>query len=183
MVSIFEPTRAIVINNVIIKTPNMVTILVATYLFMLNTLKAWNYFITLGVFPQFNYLAIYSNFRKTCPLIEKEKCLPQNAVTVEMNVKFHSNQKMTDLFIAENASKITSQLQDLAVDSVEDLVVMVEMIEVPDLVGEMTGHEKYLMQNAVTVEMIVKYHSNQKMTDLFIAENVSKITNKTKKSF
>ena len=29
------------------------------------------------------------------------------------------------------------------------------------------------MQNAVTVEMNVKYHSNQKKTDLFIAEIVS----------
>jgi len=100
-----------------------------------------------------------------------------------MIVRFHSNQKTTDLFIAENVSKITSQLQDLVVDLVEDLEVMVEMIEVPDLVEEMIGHEKCLMQNAVTVEMIVRYHSNQKTTDLFIAENVSKITNKTKKSF
>jgi hypothetical protein len=114
-------------------------------------------------------------------LIEKEKCLPQNAVTVEMNVKFHSNQKTTDLFIAENVSKITNQLQDLVVDSVEDLVVMVEMIEVLDLVEETIDHEKCLTQNAVTVEMIVKYLSNHETTDLFIAENVSKITNKIKK--
>jgi len=28
-------------------------------------------------------------------------------VTVELNVKYHSNQKKTDLFIAENVSKIT----------------------------------------------------------------------------
>jgi hypothetical protein len=98
-----------------------------------------------------------------------------------MNVKFHSNQKTTDLFIAENVSKITNQLQDLVVDSVEDLVVMVEMIEVLDLVEETIDHEKCLTQNAVTVEMIVKYLSNHETTDLFIAENVSKITNKIKK--
>jgi len=51
------------------------------------------------------------------------------------------------------------------------------------LVGETIGHEKCLTQNAVTVEMIVKYHSSQKTTDLFIAENVSKITNKVKNRF
>jgi len=61
-------------------------------------------------------------------------------------------------------------------------VAMVET-EVLDLVGEMIDHEKCLMQNAVTVEMIVKYHSSQKTTDLFIAENVSKITNKIKNRF
>jgi hypothetical protein len=37
--------------------------------------------------------------------IEKEKCLMQNAEIVEMIVKYHSNQKKTDLFIAMNASK------------------------------------------------------------------------------
>ena len=99
-----------------------------------------------------------------------------------MIVKYHSSQKTTDLFIAENVSKITNQNQDLVVEDLEDLVVMVE-IEALDLVGEMIDHEKCLMQNAETVEMIVKYHSSQKTTDLFIAENVSKITNNIKKSF
>ena len=98
-----------------------------------------------------------------------------------MIVKFHFNQRMTDLCIAENVSKITSPPQDLAADS-EDLAVMVEMIEVQDSVEEMIDHEKCLMQNAVTVEMIAKYHSNQRMTDLCIAENVSKIINKIKKN-
>jgi hypothetical protein len=119
-------------------------------------------------------------------LIEKEKCSLQNAGTVEMIVKFHSSQKMTDLFIAESASKITNQNQDLAVvdleDQVEDQVAMVAT-EALDLVEETTDHVKCLMQNAETVEMIVKYHSSQKMTDLFIAEIVSKITNKIRKSF
>jgi predicted P-loop ATPase/GTPase len=113
-------------------------------------------------------------------LIEKEKCSPQNAVTVEMNVKYHSSQKTIDLFIAENASKITNPHQDLAEDLVEDLVATVET-EVLDLVEEMIDHEKCLTQNAVTVEMIVKSHLDQKTTDLFIAESVSKITNKVKK--
>ena len=120
--------------------------------------------------------------RKTCPLIEKEKCSLQNVGTVEMIVKYHSSQKMTDLFIAESASKTTNQNQDLVVVDLEDQVAMV-VTEALDLVEETTDHVKCLMQNAETVEMIVKYHSSQKMTDLFIAEIVSKITNKIKKSF
>jgi ribosome-associated toxin RatA of RatAB toxin-antitoxin module len=120
--------------------------------------------------------------RKTCPLIEKEKCSLQNVGTVEMIVKYHFSQKMTDLFIAESASKITNQNQDLVVVDLEDQVAMV-VTEALDLVEETTDHVKCLTQNAETVETIVKYHSSQKMTDLFIAEIVSKITNKIRKSF
>ena len=120
--------------------------------------------------------------RKTCPLIEKEKCSLQNVGTVEMIVKYHSSQKMTDLFIAENVSKITNQNQDLVEVDLEDQAAMA-VIEALDLVDETTDHVKCLTQNAETVETIVKYHSSQKMTDLFIAEIVSKITNKIKKSF
>jgi hypothetical protein len=112
--------------------------------------------------------------RKTCPLIEKEKCSLQNVGTVETIVKYHFSQKMTDLFIAESASKMVVDL--------EDQVAMV-VTEALDLVEETTDHVKCLTQNAETVETIVKYHSSQKMTDLFIAEIVSKITNKIRKSF
>jgi hypothetical protein len=105
---------------------------------------------------------------------------------VEMNVKFHSNQKTIDLYIAENVSKITNQHQEVVVLDLVDPVtaevltvdqVMVEdRTEVPDLVEvEMTDQEKCLPQPVVTVEMNVKFHSNQKTTDLYIAENVSKI--------
>jgi hypothetical protein len=105
---------------------------------------------------------------------------------VERIVKYHSNQKKTDLFIAENVSKSINQNQEVGEDSEEDPkedpAVMVE-IEVLDLVKETIDHEKCLTQNAGTVEMIVKYHSNQKKTDLFIAENVSKITDRVYKLF
>ena len=116
-------------------------------------------------------------------ITDQEKCLPQPVVTVEMNVKYHSSQKTIDLFIAKNVSKSINQHQEVVVVDleevlVEDLVAMVDVIEVPDLVEETTDHEKCLTQNVPTVEMIVKYHSNQKTTDLFIAENVSKIINK-----
>jgi hypothetical protein len=109
-------------------------------------------------------------------LKEKEKCLLPPVATVEPNVKYHSNQKKTDLFIAENASKITNQQIEATLDLVEDLV-MVEMIEMTEVQGlaEMTDQEKCILQHVATVGMNVKYHSNQKKTDLFIAENVSKI--------
>ena len=131
-----------------------------------------------------------------------------------MIVRYHSNQKTTDLFIAENVSKIINQHQEVVVAMVEDQVVamvedqVVAMVEdqvaamvedqvaamvedqvaamVEDQVAtveEMTDHEKCLTQNVLTVEMIVRYHSNQKTTDLFIAENVSKITDKITKLF
>ena len=134
------------------------------------------------------YTLISSSFRKICHTTEKEKCSTQNAATVEMIVKYHSNQKKTDLFIAENASKNINQNQevvavDLEEDLEEDLVAMVEIEAVLDLVEEMTDHEKCSTQNAATVEMIVKYHSNQKTTDLFIAEIVSKITDEINRLF
>ncbi len=127
----------------------------------------------------------------------------QNVLTVEMNVRYHSSQKTTDLFIAQNVSKsinhknvVVAMVEDLVamvedlvamvedlVAMVEDLVAMVEMTEVPDLVEETTDQEKCLMQNVLTVEMNVRYHSSQKTTDLFIAENVSKITEIISKLF
>jgi len=65
------------------------------------------------------------------------------------------------------------------VDQVVDQVV----IEVLDLVDETTDHEKCSIQNVEIVETIVKYHSNQKKIDLFIAENASKITDNTSELF
>ena len=59
----------------------------------------------------------------------------------------------------------------------------VEMIEVLDLVIEMTDHEKCLTQNAEIVEMIVKYHLDQRKIDLYIAENASKNTDNINKFF
>ncbi len=118
-------------------------------------------------------------------MIEKEKCLPQPVVTVEMNVKYHSSQKTIDLYIVENVSKIINPHNVVvALDMAEDLV-MVEMTEVPGLVEvqEITDQEKCLPQPVVTVEMNVKYHSSQKKIDLFIAKNVSKIINKISKLF
>ena len=118
----------------------------------------------------------------------------QNAEIVEMIAKYHSSQKKTDLFIVENVSKNINQNEvvgiDLEADLEADLEVMAETeapvmaeTEAPVLVEEMTGHEKCLMQNAEIVEMIAKYHSSQKKTDLFIAMNASKNTETISKLF
>ena len=101
--------------------------------------------------------------------------MTQNAEIVEMIVKYHSNQNKTDPYIAENVSKITNQNHEIEIDLVED--------KGEDLVEEMKDHEKCMTQNAEIVEMIVKYHSNQRKTDLYIAENVSKTTDNTNKLF
>jgi hypothetical protein len=101
--------------------------------------------------------------------------MTQNAEIVERIVKYHSNQNKIDPYIAENASKITNQNHEIEIDLVED--------KVEDLVEEMKDHEKCMTQNAEIVEMIVKYHSNQRKTDLYIAENVSKTTDNTNKLF
>jgi hypothetical protein len=99
----------------------------------------------------------------------------QNAVIVVPIVKYHFNQKKIDPYIAENVSKITNQHQEIETDLVAD--------KVEDLVEETIDHEKCMTQNAEIVEVIVKYHFNQKKTDLYIAENVSKITDNTNKLF
>jgi len=131
----------------------------------------------------------------------------QNVLTVEMIARYHSNQQRIGLFIAMNVSKSINQhnvvvamvkdqvamvedqvamvedqvaMVEDQVAMVEDQVAMVEMTEVPDLVEETTDQERCLMQNAEIVGMIAKYHSNQKKTDLFIAMNVSKITDVSK---
>jgi len=101
--------------------------------------------------------------------------MTQNAEIVEMIVKYHSNQNKIDPYIAENVSKITNQNHEIEIDLVED--------KGEDLVEEMKDHERCMTQNAEIVEMIVKYHSNQKKTDLYIAETVSKITDNTNKLF
>jgi len=45
---------------------------------------------------------------------DQEKCIRQLVVTVETNVKYHSSQKITDQFIAENVFKITDKIKNLS---------------------------------------------------------------------
>ena len=108
---------------------------------------------------------------------DHEKCTTQSVEIVEKIVKFHLNQDKTNLSIVTNVFKIIN-LPDQAVDLVAE-------IEVPDMVAEMTeveglreDHEKCTKQPVQIVEMNVRYHSNQKMQDLFIVTNVFKNINR-----
>jgi len=119
-------------------------------------------------------------------MIDQEKCSKQLAVTVETNVRYHLNQKITDPFIVENVSKITNHKNEEAPGLVE--VVVLGLAEMTVVLGlmvvlgltEITDPEKCTKQLAVTVETNVRYHLNQKITDPFIVENVSKITDRMK---
>jgi len=46
-------------------------------------------------------------------MINPEKCLMQNVMTVEMIAKSHSNQKTADLSIAVNVLRITCKINQL----------------------------------------------------------------------
>ncbi len=103
---------------------------------------------------------------------------------MEMNVKYHSNQKTTDLFIAETVSKIISHKNVVVVLDLTADRVMVEMTEVRLVaVQETADQENRILRLVVIVEMNAKYHLYQKKTDLFIAETAFKITNKINKLF
>jgi len=104
---------------------------------------------------------------------------------VEKNARYHSSQKTADRFIAENVSKFTNHKNVVVALDLAGDRAMVEMTEVLDLVEvqETTEQEKCLPLLVVTVEKNAKYHSSQKATDLFIATNVSKITNKIRNCF
>ena len=94
-----------------------------------------------------------------------------------MNVKYHSNQDRTSLFIATNVFRSTNHKVEAA-----DLVEVI--IEVGSTEAqETTDHEKCTKQHVATVEMNVKYHSSQKKTDLFIARNASQIIEGIKTRF
>jgi hypothetical protein len=70
-------------------------------------------------------------------------------------------------------------------DTVEVLVEVPDTVEVPDMVEVLglaevqmvTNAQKCTMQFAEIVETNVRYHSNQRIADQFIAENVFKSTN------
>ena len=111
----------------------------------------------------------------------------QSVEIVEKIVKFHLNQDKTNLSIVTNVFKIIN-LPDQAVDLVAEIEVpdmVAEVTEVQAMVAEVTevqamreDHEKCTRQPVQIVEMNVRYHSNQKMQDLFIVTNVFKNINR-----
>ena len=118
-------------------------------------------------------------------MIEKEKCSPQNAGTVEMIVKCQFKPKEDrPVYCRECFQNHKPAPRAGGGDRFGDPAAMVVVAtEALDLVDETADHAKCSMQNAETVEMIVRYHSSQKKTDLFIAENASRTTNKVKNRF
>jgi len=97
--------------------------------------------------------------------------------TVATNVKYHSSQEETSLFIVTNAFRSTNHKAEAA-----DLAEMTEVVIEADSteVQETTDHEKCTKQHVATVATSVKYHSSQKRTDLFIARNASQIIEEIK---
>jgi len=98
--------------------------------------------------------------------------------TVATNVKYHSSQEETSLFIVTNAFRSTNHKAEAA-----DLAEVTEVVTeaaVTTEVQETTDHEKCTKQHVATVATNVKYHSSQRRTDLFIARNASQIIEEIK---
>ena len=98
--------------------------------------------------------------------------------TVATNVKYHSSQEETSLFIVTNAFRSTNHKAEAA-DLAEATEVVIEAAVTTE-VQETTDHEKCTKQHVATVATSVKYHSSQKRTDLFIARNASQIIEEIK---
>jgi ribonuclease HI len=97
--------------------------------------------------------------------------------TVATNVKYHSSQEETSLFIVTNAFRSTNHKAEAA-DLAEAIEVVTEAVTTE--VQETTDHEKCTKQHVATVATSVKYHSSQRRTDLFIARNASQIIEEIK---
>ena len=98
--------------------------------------------------------------------------------TVATNVKYHSSQEETSLFIVTNAFRSTNHKAEAA-DLAEAIEVVTEAAVTTE-VQETTDHEKCTKQYVATVATSVKYHSSQRRTDLFIARNASQIIEEIK---
>ena len=100
-----------------------------------------------------------------------------------MNVKFHSSQKVTNQSIVMNVFRNTNQkaeeaqvVEDLAVE--EALAVEEVLAAEEDLTEDHVKCTKLLVETAARH---VKCHSSQKVTNQYIAANVFKVIEETKK--
>jgi len=100
-----------------------------------------------------------------------------------MNVKFHSSQEVTNQSIATNVFRNTNQkaeeaqvVEDLAVE--EALAVEEVLAAEEDLTEDHVKCTKLLVETAARH---VKCHSSQKVTNQYIAANVFKVIEETKK--
>ena len=94
-----------------------------------------------------------------------------------MNAKFHSSQKVTNQSIATNVFRNTNQKAEEA-QVVEDLAVEGVLAEEEDLTEDHVKCTKLLVETAARH---VKCHSSQKVTNQYIAANVFKVIEETKK--
>ena len=100
-----------------------------------------------------------------------------------MNVKFHSSQKVTNQSIATNVFRNTNQKAEEA-QVVEDLAVEEALVEEEVLAEEEDLTEDHVKCTKLLVETAarhVKCHSSQKVTNQYIAANVFKVIEETKK--
>jgi len=88
-----------------------------------------------------------------------------------MNVKFHSSQKVTNQSIATNVFRNTNQ-------KAEEAQVVEDLAEEEDLTEDHVKCTKLLVETAARH---VKCHSSQKVTNQYIAANVFKVIEETKK--
>jgi hypothetical protein len=100
-----------------------------------------------------------------------------------MNVKFHSSQEVTNQSIVMSVFRNTNQkaeeaqvVEDLAVE--EALVAEEVLAEEEDLTEDHVKCTKLLVETAARH---VKCHSSQKVTNQYIAANVFKVIEETKK--
>ena len=100
-----------------------------------------------------------------------------------MNVKFHSSQKVTNQSIATNVFRNTNQKAEEA-QVVEDLAVEEVLAEEEALAEDEDLTEDHVKCTKLLVETAarhVKFHSSQKVTNQYIAANVFKVIEETKK--
>jgi hypothetical protein len=107
-------------------------------------------------------------------IIEVEKHTKQLVVTVETNVKYHSNQNMTDLFIAKNVSKITNHKNVVVTLDLTEDQVMVETTEAQDTEDhEMIEAPATAVQETTEVQDTIKANLDSKKTVLqFTVETI-----------
>ena len=104
-------------------------------------------------------------------------------VTAVMNVKFHSSQKVTNQSIVTSVFRNTNQKAEEA-QVVEDLAVEEALAEEEVLAEEEDLTEDHVKCTKLLVETAarhVKCHSSQKVTNQYIAANVFKVIEETKK--
>ena len=100
-----------------------------------------------------------------------------------MNVKFHSSQEVTNQSIVMSVFRNTNQKAEEA-QVVEDLAVEEALVAEEVLAAEEDLTEDHVKCTKLLVETAarhVKCHSSQKVTNQYIAANVFKVIEETKK--